>query len=215
MLGACLLCTSLCFADEIAPSEEVVVEETTQEAEIDTSSNEAITWLKETWVNVKGYVLGALSGVSISAILGAIFIVCIKRITNKGFDKLEKNTNSTDIANKVSGGILDQLGNCVLNVNMQPLMAKQYAELQAQLEKELFNTLNKQDKKNLALIKCFEAFADYFKCSTAVSDEQREALSNAIAEAKALYDTNTEITAQIEVVAEAPKETSKKVAENY
>lgn len=216
MLGACLLCTSLCFADEVEATEDVVVEETTQEAEIDTSSNEAITWLKNTWEKSKGFVIGAFSGLSISLIVSAVVSALIKRFINKVGDKVENNTNSETIATNVASKMLDKWSSVSLDVNIKPLMERQYLELSNRVYADLDKTIKAQDEKYLAMVKCFEELSHYYDGSVGVTDEQRKNLADAIEYAKSLNDTPTKSVATIEVAAEPIKETkSTKVAENY
>jgi len=220
VLTMALSITSICFAESeplpIAQEDGEIVVEQAQEQE--TADNNALVWLKETWEKCKGWLIGAFSGVSLSLVVGAIMSVLIKRATNKGFDRLEKNTNSQAIADLSSEKILNKLSQTALDVNIVPVMTSQYKALSEEINAELVVEIQKQDKKNLAIIKCFEAFADYFKCSTAVSDEQKQALADTIAEAKDLYSNcDNKVTAKIEVVAEAPtpKKSEKKVVENY
>jgi hypothetical protein len=190
--------------------------DTTQSEE--TSDNNANIWFTKIWQKIKVWAIGAFSGVTLSSIVGVIVAVVIKRGTNKGFDRLEANTNSKTIADLSSKAILEKISSVALDVNIKPVLQSQYKAMSEEINAELSINLQKQDKKNLAVIKCFEAFADYFKCSVAVSDEQKQALADTINEAKALYENcDNKATAKIEIVAEAPKETKKetKVVENY
>lgn len=218
--------TSVCFAEEeelpIA-QEEQVVEETQpiveESANTETSDNNALIWLKETWEKTKNYALGIASGVTFGAIISAIFLVAVRRVTNKAFDKIEKKTDSKTIADLSSKAILDNLSNVALDVNIKPVLMSQYKAMSEEINGELTIAIEKQDKKNLALIKCFKAFADYFKASVAISDEQKQALADTIAEAESLYaNCDNKVRAKVEIKAEPvveKKETKVEIAENY
>ena len=200
---------------EIQPLDKPI--EAQEEVVEQTSDNNATLWFKNVWEKGKAWCIGAFSGVSFSALVAAIVYVGVKRLTNKGFDKIEKATNATTIADKTSEKFLQNISNVALDVNIKPVLESQYKAMSEQINGELSINLQKQDRKNLALIKCFEAFADYFKCSTAVSDEQKEALANTIAEAKSLYaNCDNSVTAKVEIKAEPLKEETKvQIAENY
>ena len=225
VLTMALTITSICFAEEevdnVVYENETLVDnsvDTTQSEE--TSDNNANIWFTKIWQKIKVWAIGAFSGVTLSSIVGVIVAVVIKRGTNKGFDRLEANTNSKTIADLSSKAILEKISSVALDVNIKPVLQSQYKAMSEEINAELSINLQKQDKKNLAVIKCFEAFADYFKCSVAVSDEQKQALADTINEAKALYENcDNKATAKIEIVAEAPKGEkelqTKKVVENY
>ena len=222
VLTIALSITSVCFAEyendlPVGYETGEPTIEATQEAEIATSDNDALVWLKETWEKCKGWLIGAFSGVSLSVIVAAIMSVLIKRATNKGFDKLEKNTNSTTIADLSSQKILDKLSNVALDVNIKPVLASQYKAMSEEINGELTINLQKQDKKNLAVINLVEKLGNYFDCSVAVSDEAKAEFKQAVQEAKDLYaNCDNKVSAKVEIVAEAPKqETKKKIVENY
>lgn len=218
VLSIALSITALCFADETEETQEETQEAVVEEVEEQTADNNANIWFKETWDKCKNWVIGACSGVTFSAIVGAILLVAVKRATNKGFDAIEKNTNSTTIADKASEKILGNLSNVALDVNIKPVMESQYKALSEQINGELTNAIQKQDLKNLAVIECFEAFAGYFKCSTAISDEQKKALDDTIKKAKALYsNVDNKVSAKVEIKAEPTpvQKTKVEIAENY
>ena len=233
ILSMALSFTALCYAEDELPvaqedglsinqievqaepfeakQEEAVVEETTDE-------EEAKAWFVNVWEKGKAWVIGACSGLSMSLIVGAIVSVLIKRATNKGFDKLEKQTDSATIADLASQKILHNLSAVNIDVNIKPLLESHIRAIYEQINDELTTEMQKQDKKNLAIIECFEAFADYFKCSTAITDEQKQALSEKIASAKALYaNCDNKVSAQVEIKAEPTKTEikTKKVQEAY
>lgn len=217
VLSIALTLTSLCFAEEESV-ETIAEQDTTQEVVEENADNSAKIWFMETWDKCKNWVIGACSGISFSAIVAAIFLVGVRRATNSGFDKIEKSTNSQTIADLSSAKILDNLSNVALDVNIKPVLESQYKAISEEINGELTINLQKQDKKNLAIIECFEAFADYFKCSNAVSDEQKQNLAEKIASAKSLYsNVDNKVSAKVEIKADTKpvKETKIEIAENY
>lgn len=226
VLTIALSITSVCFAEyendlpvgyETGEPTIEATQETTTDGEIATSDNDALVWLKETWERAKHVVLGVFAGLSVSAIVSAVFAVVAKRIANKIFDKMEKNTNSTTIADLSSQKILDKLSNVALDVNIKPVLASQYKAMSEEINGELTINLQKQDKKNLAVINLVEKLGNYFDCSVAVSDEAKAEFKQAVQEAKDLYaNCDNKVSAKVEIVAEAPKqESKKKIVENY
>ncbi len=198
MLGACLLCTSLCFADEIQEDsqEELVVEETIEA----TPDNDAWEWVKDAWARCKHILIGAFSGVSASTLVGAVFVVLVKRSTNKVADKIEKNTNTNSIATMASEKILKNLADVKISMEIKPMIVSQVRAVCEEVSQYFVQEQIKQDKKNLAVINILEKIANFYKASVAISDEQRDALNEAIAEAKKLYENyDNTTTAVVEV----------------
>ena len=209
ILVCALSITSMCFAEEENASEDVVIE--AQEEDVLTADNDAWTWLKETWARLKEVI-----GVSLSAIIGAIVIVAVKYITNKGFEKFDKANNPNAIAKDIKDGVLEGISNSALDVNMKPLMASQYREMSEQVYADLKKENELLKKMVYASVDCIEKLGAYFDCSVAVGDEAKQEFKDTIANAKALFNEPTqEVKATIEVVAEPTKETSKKVAQHY
>lgn len=224
VLTMALTITSICFAEEESVDNVVYENETLVDNSVDTtqseetSDNNANLWFSKIWQKCKEWVIAIGSGLSIAGLGTAIGYALVKTLTTRTANKIADGCNSQTIADKTSKALMEHLGNIALDVNIKPILQSQYKAISENINAELSINLQKQDKKNLAVIKCFEAFADYFKCSVAVSDEQKQALADTINEAKALYENcDNKATAKIEIVAEAPKETKKetKVVENY
>ena len=205
ILVCALSITSICYAEEEV-AEDVVIEEAQEEADFDFWA-----WAKETWLRLKEVI-----GVSLSAIIGAIVIVAVKYITNKGFEKMDKSHNPKAIIQEVKDGVLDGIATSKLNVNIEKVMDYQYREMSAQVYADLKQENALLKKMVYANINCLEKLGGYFDCSVAVSDEAKQEFKDTIEQSKALFDEpSTEITATIEVVAEPTKDTSTKVAQNY
>ena len=225
VLTMALTITATCFAEEevdnVVYENETLVDnsvDTTQSEQ--TSDNNGNLWFSKIWQKCKEWVIAIGSGLSIAGLGTAIGYALVKTLTTRTANKIADGCNSQTIADKTSDKLMEHLGNVALDVNIKPILQSQYKAISEDINAELSINLQKQDKKNLAVIKCFEAFADYFKCSVAVSDEQKQALADTIAEAKALYENcDNKATAKIEIVAEAPVDkdvfTGKRIVENY
>ena len=212
ILVCALSITSICFADdEIVASEEAVIE--AQETSTDFNFG---LWLKDVLSRAKTWIIGGGIGVTLGGIFATIIYAIAKFLVNKTLNTLTDKVNSTTIADKTSEKLLDNISNIALDVNVKPLMEYHYKQISAQV----YDDLNKQNEliKKMILENtiCLEKLGGYFDNSVAVSDEQKDEFYKSIENLKALaYEPSNEIEAQIEVVAEAPKDTSKKVAENY
>ena len=213
VLSIALSITATCFAEDLPIATEIdlngtevvaqpFVEEQPQEAEIATADNDAWTWLKETWEKVKVWAIGAFSGLSVGAIVSAIFVVVIKRALNKGIDKIESKTEASTISDSVSKNIEEHFAKTTIDVDIKPLMEKQYLIL----ANNVFETLNKatlkQNEKYLAMVNVFEKLSHYFDGSIGVTDAQKQELADAVAYAKSLFVEPTKTTAKIAAVAE-------------
>lgn len=206
ILLVALSVATFCFADdEITPDETTESNPVVQEEEFD-----FWTWAKDTWARTKEAI-----NVSVSAVVGAIVIVAIKRFTNKGFDAIEKKTDVNKIADKTTERLLGNLGDTKLEVDIKPLMAKHYADLQAELKLDIQKRDAKQDQMNIAMLGILKSIGGFYKNSVAISDEQKQEFDEKIAEAEKLCTGYTApVTATIELKAEA-EETKETITENY
>lgn len=215
VLVIALSITATCFA------EEEVVEETTEpivEAETDTADNNALVWAKETWEKVKPYCMGAFSGLTIGGLVSAIFYAVIKSLTSKTLNKIDKATNSATIADLTSEKLEKHFAKTTIDVDIKPLMEKQYLILAQEVFETLYAANKKQDEKYLAMVEVFEKLSHYYDGSVGVTDAQKEELAEAITYAKSLLTEQTTTTAKITAVAEAPVEEVKETkvkARNY
>ena len=205
VLSIALSITATCFAeDEALPITEEAqpIEQEAVEAEIATADNDAGEWFSNIWQKIKVWAIGAFSGLSVGAIVSAIFVVVIKRALNKGIDKIESKTEASTISDSVSKNIEEHFAKTTIDVDIKPLMEKQYLIL----ANNVFETLNKatlkQDEKYLAMVNVFEKLSHYFDGSIGVTDAQKQELADAVAYAKSLFVEPTKTTAKIAAVAE-------------
>lgn len=204
VLTMALTITATCLAEE---TEEAPAEAAQEEEIVElTADNNATIWFKNVWEKGKAWVIGACSGLSVSAIMAAIILVFVRRITNNGIDRIEKKTDASTIADLATNKLEEHFANTTIDVNIAPLMEKQYKILAAEVYETLFKIIQKQDEKYLAMVKCFEKLSHYYDGSIGITDSQKEELAQAIAYAKSLYNEPLTTTAKIEVTVEAPKE---------
>lgn len=203
---------AICYAEE----ETIVENDTTITQTEETSDSNANLWFNKIWDKCKQWVIAIGSGLSIAGVGTAVGYALVKTFTSRTANKIADGCNAQTIADKTSEKLFNKMSNVALDVNIKPLMEHQYREMSAQINVDVSrqNELIKQ-----ALSKGFdslEKLGSYFDCSVAVSNEAKEAFHKTIEEARALLDEpKKEISAKVEITAEAPKETKKDVTENY
>ena len=205
VLSIALSITATCFAeDEALPITEEAqpIEQEAVEAEIATPDNDAWTWLKETWEKVKPYCMGAFSGLTIGGLVSAIFYAVIKSLTTKTLNKIDNATSSSAIADLTTKKLEEHFAKTTIDVDIKPLMEKQYLVLAQQVFETLYNQTQKQDEKYLAMVNVFEKLSHYYDGSIGVTDAQKQELADAVAYAKSLFVEPTKTTAKIAAVAE-------------
>jgi len=212
VLSIALSITATCFADDLPITTEIdlngtevvaqPLQEEAVEAEIATADNDALTWLKETWEKVKPYCMGAFSGLTISGLVSAIFYAIVKSLTNKTLNKIDQKTNAETISTAVINDVKDHFAKTTIDVDIKPLMEKQYLILAQQVFETLYAATQKQDEKYLAMVKVFEKLSHYYDGSIGVTDAQREEVAEAIAYAESLLTEPTSTKAKIVAVAE-------------
>ena len=216
VLSIALSITATCFAEDEALPITEEAQPVEQEAEIATADNDAWTWLKETWEKVKPYCMGAFSGLTIGGLVSAIFYAVVKSLTNKTLNKIDQKTNAETISSAVISDVKDHFAKTTIDVDIKPLMEKQYLILAQEVFETLYAATQKQDEKYLAMVNVFEKLSHYYDGSIGVTDAQKQELAEAIAYAESLFVEPTKTTAKIAVVAEEPKqEETKVITRNY
>ena len=210
ILAMALTFTSMCYAEEETTEQAEPVAEQIQEAQED----EAMTWIKTTWENIKPRVLGLFDGVTIGGIVAIIVGVIVRRGTNKGFDLIKKSTDAETMSDLVSEKAAKKMANTQLDVNIIPAMKSQYKALSEEINAELTLQIKKQDEKQLAILDSIDKLGSYFDCSVAVGDEAKQEFHDSIANAKKLFENDTQVKATI-VVEATPEKKTKKTAEDF
>lgn len=210
ILAMSLTFTSMCFAEE----ETVATEEQAEPVIEQVQEDNALTWAKNTWENIKPRVLGWFDGITIGGIVAIIVGVIVRRGTNKGLDAIKRSTDAETMSDLVSEKAAKKMANTQLDVNIVPAMTSQYKALSEQINAELNLEIKKQDAKTLGLLECIEKLGNYFDCSVAVSDEAKQDFKDTIANTKELFENDTQVKATI-VVEATPEKKTKTTAEDF
>ena len=133
-------------------------------------------FLNEIWV----WIMSAIGGVSLSAIISAIIYGCLKGAFNKTISKI----NVESIADKATEKGVGRVKKVSFTHNMQPLVESELKKINEHsvevLKKELADVQTKYDN----IIDILDKLACYFDNSIGVADEKKAELKQAIAKAQ-------------------------------
>ena len=133
-------------------------------------------FLNEIWV----WIMSAVGGVSLSAIISAIIYGCLKGAFNKTISKI----NVESIADKATEKGIERVKKVSFTHNIQPLVESELKKVNEHsvevLKKELADVQAKYDN----VINILEKLACYFDNSIGVADEKKAELKQAIAKAQ-------------------------------
>lgn len=132
-------------------------------------------FLSEIWV----WIMSALGGVSLSAIITAIIYGCLKGAFNKTIAKI----NVQQIADLATEKGVERVKKVSFTHSIQPLVESELEKINekatAVLKKELKDVKERYDK----VINILDKLASYFDNSIGVPEEKKEELKQALAEA--------------------------------
>lgn len=153
-------------------------------------------FLNEIWV----WIMSAIGGVSLSAIISAIIYGCLKGAFNKTISKI----NVESIADKATEKGVERVKKVSFTHNIQPLVESELKKVNEHsvevLKKELADVQAKYDN----VINILDKLACYFDNSIGVAEEKKEELKQAIAKAQ-----NKPMVAESVVVEELVEPTAK------
>lgn len=153
-------------------------------------------FLNEIWV----WIMSAVGGVSLSAIISAIIYGCLKGAFNKTISKI----NVESIADKATEKGVERVKKVSFTHNIQPLVESELKKINEHsvevLKKELADVQAKYDN----VINILDKLACYFDNSIGVAEEKKEELKQAIAKAQ-----NKPMVAESVVVEELVEPTAK------
>lgn len=133
-------------------------------------------FFSQVWV----WVITALGGISLSAIISAIIYGCLKGAFNKTISKI----NVEKIADKATDKGIERVKKIAFTHDIQPLVESKLIEINEKstevLKKELAVVSAKYDK----VVNILDKLACYFDNSIGVSEENKKALKKAIGEAR-------------------------------
>lgn len=139
--------------------------------------------LQNVWNIISPYLTGITLGGIISCFFYAFFSGSIKKFINKiqiG-DMVEKTVNET----------MEQIKDVAISIDLQPLIETELKKVVNVVDEKIQQAYETNNAKCDAIINCFEKLACYFDNSIGVSQENKEALHNAIDEAKNINKTET------------------------
>lgn len=152
---------------------------------------------------VWGWILAAVGGVSLSAIIATIIYLCLKGAFNRTIERANLKKTQEDAAEQAADKAVAKIKNLSYKQSLQPIIEGQLKLItenaQEMVKKEL-NELKEQNNKMLNVIACL---ARYFDNSIGVAEDVKQDLKNAIADART--EKITEDTEQEIVVVEEPK----------
>ena len=133
-------------------------------------------FFSQVWV----WIITALGGISLSAIISAIIYGCLKGAFNKTISKI----NVEKIADKATDKGIERVKKIAFTHDIQPLVESKLIEINEKstevLKKELAVVSAKYDK----VINILDKLACYFDNSIGVSEENKKELKKAIGEAR-------------------------------
>ena len=157
-------------------------------------------FLNEIWV----WIMSAIGGVSLSAIISAIIYGCLKGAFNKTISKI----NVESIADKATEKGVERVKKVSFTHNIQPLVESELKKINEHsvevVRKELDDVQDKYDK----IIDILDKLACYFDNSIGVAEEKKAELKQAIAKAQ-----NKPMVAESVVVDEIVEPTTKQAVE--
>ena len=133
-------------------------------------------FLNEIWV----WIMSAIGGLSLSAIISSIIYGCLKGAFNKTISKI----NVESIADKATEKGIERVKKVSFTHNMQTLVEREQEKVNEKAVETLREELVKLDNKYNNIINILEKQAAYFDNSIGVPEEKKAELKQAIVEAQ-------------------------------
>ena len=133
-------------------------------------------FLNEIWI----WIMSAIGGVSLSAIISSIIYGCLKGAFNKTISKI----NVESIADKATEKGIERVKKVSFTHNIQPLVESSLEKVNEKAVETLREELVKLDNKYNNIINILEKQAAYFDNSIGVPEEKKAELKQAIVEAQ-------------------------------
>ena len=157
-------------------------------------------FLNEIWI----WIMSAIGGLSLSAIISSIIYGCLKGAFNKTISKI----NVESIADKATEKGIERVKKVSFTHNIQPLVESGLEKVNEKAVETLREELVKLDNKYNNIINILEKQAAYFDNSIGVPEEKKAELKQAIVEAQ-----NKPVVAESVVVDEIVEPTQKQAVE--
>lgn len=133
-------------------------------------------FLNEIWI----WIMSAIGGLSLSAIISSIIYGCLKGAFNKTISKI----NVESIADKATEKGIERVKKVSFTHNIQPLVESGLEKVNEKAVETLREELVKLDNKYNNIINILEKQAAYFDNSIGVPEEKKAELKQAIVEAQ-------------------------------
>lgn len=133
-------------------------------------------FLNEIWV----WIMSAIGGLSLSAIISSIIYGCLKGAFNRTINKI----NVESIADKATEKGIERVKKVSFTHNIQPLVESSLEKVNEKAVETLREELVKLDNKYNNIINILEKQAAYFDNSIGVPEEKKAELKQAIVEAQ-------------------------------
>lgn len=133
-------------------------------------------FLNEIWI----WIMSAIGGLSLSAIISSIIYGCLKGAFNKTISKI----NVESIADKATEKGIERVKKVSFTHNIQPLVESGLEKVNEKAVETLREELVKLDNKYNNIINILEKQAAYFDNSIGVPEEKKTELKQAIVEAQ-------------------------------
>ena len=156
--------------------------------------------LNQVWV----WIMSAVGGISLSAIISAVIYGCLKGAFNKTIAKI----NVQKIADQATEKGIDKVKKISFTHSIQPLVESELKKVNEHSVEVLKTYMEEVSKRYENVINILEKLSAYFDNSIGVGEEKKAELKQVIKDAK-----NGQITAESVVVEEIIEETPKSVVE--
>lgn len=153
-------------------------------------------FLNEIWV----WIMSAVGGISLSAIISTIIYGCLKGAFNRTINKI----NVEKIAEKATDKGVEKVKTYTFKHSIQPIVESELAKIDERIAKQFKDELAKVQDNYNNIIKVLEKLSAYFDGSIGVSEQAKAELKQALSDAQ-----NEPSKAQsefIEIIVEDTKE---------
>lgn len=133
-------------------------------------------FLNEIWI----WIMSAIGGVSLSAIISAIIYGCLKGAFNRTINKI----NVEKIAEKATDKGIEKVKTYTFKHSIQPIVESELAKIDERIAKQFKDELAKVQDNYNNIIKVLEKLSAYFDGSIGVSEQAKAELKQALSDAQ-------------------------------
>lgn len=133
-------------------------------------------FLNEIWI----WIMSAIGGVSLSAIISSIIYGCLKGAFNRTINKI----NVEKIAEKATDKGVEKVKTYTFKHSIQPIVESELAKIDERIAKQFKDELAKVQDNYNNIIKVLEKLSAYFDGSIGVSEQAKAELKQALSDAQ-------------------------------